>query len=88
MIFLLPPGIKGLIAIALETIFRYFLETGNFLLFGTFEKLFCDEKLFKVLLYLYVYFVQKIAEVVLKILPLLANGWSYRVFQLLVESHF
>ena len=60
-------------------VFWYFSETGN----SHFMTKNCS-----VFLYLCIYFVQKIAELVLERLPLLGNGCSYRVVRPLVELHF
>ena len=66
-----------------HSIIANLLENGFLVLFD-WKPLFCDKKLFKIFLYLCIYFVQKIAELVLARLSLLGNGWSCRV----VESHF
>ena len=57
-------------------------------LFGDWKLFLCDKNLFKIFTYLCIYFLQKIAELVLERLPLLGNGWSYRVARPLVELHF
>ena len=46
--------------------------------FGNWKLMFYDEKLFKIILHLCIYFVQKIAQLVLERLPLLGNSWSYK----------
>ena len=48
--------------------------------------MFCDEKLFKIFLYLWIYFVQKIAELVPEKYPLLGKGWSFGVVRPIAES--
>ena len=48
-----------------------------------------DEKLFKIFLYLYNYFVRKTAiDFILEKPSQLRNGWSWRAGQILVGSHF
>ena len=70
----------SLIANAVETLFL--------VLFGDWKLLFCDEKLFKICLYLCIYFVRKVAELVQEVLPLHGNGWSFEVVRPIVESYF
>ena len=50
------------------------LENVFLVLFGGWNLFFCDKKLFKIFLYLCIYFVQEIAELVLERLLLLHNS--------------
>ena len=83
--------------VLLETFVKYTLSqlnshcTQNYtfsVVFGDWKLLFWDEKLSKIVMYLFIYFLQKMAGLVLENIWLLRNGWSYRVSQTLAKLLF
>ena len=83
--------------VLLETFVKYTLSqlnshcTQNYIfsvVFGDWKLLFWNEKLSKIVMYLFIYFPQKIAGVVLENIWLVRNGWSYRVARTLTKLLF
>ena len=62
-----------------------FLKTVCLVLFGGKKSLLYDKKLLKIFLYLCIYFVQKMVQLIPQ---KLRNGWSKKALRPLAESHF